>query len=220
TTVWVLNRDMRRPAGWLWPKDTGMPLGGMNDLGYNIVHTMPSPSVGNLDGVPGLEIVVPGYDGKIHVFRPDGTIYWEYPFSTTATPYTGASEALIVDLNRDGVPEIIFTTFSSGMPGVPDTTPNLIILSNTGALLHKVPIAGRGSMAAPTIADVDGDGVLEIIISLKDTIGGGLGGVQIWKVPGSSTNCMLWDTGRGGLLRQGSFRQRKALVPPAGLRIR
>jgi len=58
-------------------------------------------------------------------------------------------------------------------------------------------------MSAPTVADLDGDGKLEIILSLKDTLGGGAGGVQIWDAPGSSSNCALWGTGRGDWLRQG-----------------
>jgi hypothetical protein len=216
TEVWVVNRDLRRPAGWEWPKDTGMPLGGLDYLGPNIVHTMPSPSVANLDGSSGLKILVPGYDGKIHVYNADGTVFWEYAFSTVATPYTGASEALVADLNGDGVPEVIFTTFTSGDFGNPDIPAHLIILSSSGALLRKLELPDRGSMAAPTIADLDGDGDLEIVVSLKDQVGGGLGGVQIYDVPGSSDNCVMWGTGRGGLLRKGSYQpQIGPPVPPA-----
>jgi len=62
-TVWVLNPDMTRPAGWLSPKDTGMPL-QYGDKGPNIVETMPSPSVANLalgGGLGGVQIWdVPG----------------------------------------------------------------------------------------------------------------------------------------------------------------
>jgi len=58
-------------------------------------------------------------------------------------------------------------------------------------------------MAAPTIADIDGDGQPELIISLKDTLGAGDGGVQIWDLPGAGLGCVLWGTGRGGWLRQG-----------------
>jgi len=201
-SVWVLRPDMTRPDGWLRPKDTGMPL-QYGDKGQNIVDTTPSPSVADLDGEPGLEIVVPAYDGLLHAYRPDGTVMWDYEFARAGEPFAGASEAVIADLNGDGAPEIIFTTYSSGAPGHADSPAHLVVLNGNGVLLHSVEIAGRGSMSAPTVADLDGDGKLEIILSLKDTLGGGAGGVQIWDVPGSSSNCILWGTGRGGWLRQG-----------------
>jgi hypothetical protein len=197
----VLNRDMTRPAGWTTPKDTGMPL-EYGDVGDNIVTLAPSPAVGNIDGKPGLEIVVPTYDGKMHAFTYDGTELWSYAFATTGTPYTGASEPLIVDLNGDGVPEIVFTTFSSGAPNVPDVPAHLVVLDAGGNELQSVELSGRGSMAAPSVADLDGDGKLELVISLKDSPSG-MSGVQIWDLPGASTNCVLWGTGRGSPLRQG-----------------
>ena len=201
-TLWVLNHDMTRPAGWDPPKDTGMPLHS-GSLGANIVPTRPSPSVADLDGKPGLEIVFPAYDGKLHAFKSDGSVYWSYTFATQSSPYTGAGEALIVDLNGDGSPEVVFTTYSSGAPKTPDTPAHLIVLDAGGNELHKVEIFARGSMAAPSVADLDGDGQLELVISLKDTLGAGKGGVQIWDLPGSGDNCVLWATGRGGLTRQG-----------------
>jgi hypothetical protein len=202
-TVWVLNHDMTRPTGWDPPYDTGPPLATGGSLGANIVPTSPSPAVGNLDGQPGLEIVVPAYDGDMYAFAPNGTVLWQYKFASTGTPYTGASEALIVDLDGDAAPEVLFTTYSSGDFGTPDTPAHLIVLSATGQELHKIELFARGSMAPPSVADLDGDGELELVISLKDTVGGGEGGVQIWDLPGSSDNCVLWGTGRGGLLRQG-----------------
>jgi hypothetical protein len=201
-TFWVLNPDMTRPSGWIAPKDTGMPL--VNDnKGQNIVPTQPSPSVGNIDADPGLEILAPAYDGNLYAFSPTGAKLWSYAFATSASPYTGASEALIADLNGDGTPEILFNTFTSGAPGKPEVPAHLIILNNNGIELQKVELFGRGSMAAPTLADLEGDGKLELIISLKDTLGSGNGGVQIWDVPGSSTNCLVWATGRGNFMRQG-----------------
>ncbi len=200
-SFWVLNRDMTRPAGWERPKDTAMPL--VNSAkGQNIVATQPSPSVGNLDQDPGLEILAPSYDGSFYAFGSSGALLWQYAFATVASPYTGAGEALIADLNGDGVPEILFTTYSSGNPNAPETPAHLIILDNNGGELFKIELSGRGSMAAPTLADLDGDGDLELVISLKDSPSG-KSGVQIWDVPGSSTNCLPWPTGRGGFLRQG-----------------
>lgn len=202
-TFWVLNPDMTRPPGWDPPKDTGPPLHVGVDLGQNIVPTRPSPAVGDINDDPGLEILAPAYDGNLYAFTHDGTELWHYAFGTQSSPYTGASEPLIVDLNGDGVPEILFATFSSGAPREPETPAHLIILNNNGVELHRVEIFGRGTMAAPTVADLDGDGQPELILSLKDTLGGGDGGVQIWDLPGAATNCLQWPTGRGGLLRQG-----------------
>jgi FG-GAP-like repeat len=201
-TVWVLNHDMTRPPGWDPPKDTGAPIGA-DDKGANIVRLTPAPAVANIDGTPGLEIVVPTYDGRVHAFATDGSELWTYDFTSADAPYTGASEALIVDLDGDATPEIIFTTYTSGPAGEPDAPAHLIVLSAAGDELHRIPLHARGSMAAPAVADLDGDGQLELVISLKDSLGGGESGVQIWDLPGASDNCVLWATGRGHPLRWG-----------------
>jgi hypothetical protein len=200
-TVWVLNHDMTRPSGWDPPKDTGAPL-AYGELGHNIVPTSPSPAVADLDAEPGLEIVVPAYDGLLHAFRSTGEPYWTYGFGQ-GSPYIGAGEPLIVDLNGDGTPEIVFTTFSAGDAGAPEAPAHLIVLDGGGNELHRVELLGRGSMSAPSVADLDGDGDLELVVSLKDTEGGGRGGVQLWDLPGSADNCVPWGTGRGGPARQG-----------------
>lgn len=202
-SLWVLDPDMTRPEGWLWPKDSQAPLvyeGG--NLGSNIVPNYPAPAVGDLDGAPGLEIVLPTYDGRMYAYRSNGEVMWTYGYGQT-DPFIGASEALIADLDGDGSPEIVFATYVSGEPRMPETPAHLIVLDAGGNLLHSVELAFRGSMAAPSIADLDGDGQLELVLSLKDSLGGEEGGVQIWDLPGSSTNCVLWGTGRANPLRTG-----------------
>ena len=57
-------------------------------------------------------------------------------------------------------------------------------------------------MAGPSIADLDGDGQLEFVMSLEDSLGGGHGAFQIRDLPGSADDCVLWPTGRGDWLRQ------------------
>ena len=182
-STWVLNHDMTRPAGWEWPKDSGPPL-AYEDIGNNIVPTYPAPAIGDLDAEGGPEIVVPAYDGLLYAYRSDGEVLWTFGFGQ-ASPYVGMSEALIVDLNGDGSPEIVFTTFSEGEPSMPQTPAHLVVLDAGGNELHRVELSGRGSMAAPSVGDLDGDGQLELVISLKDALGGGDGGVQIWDLPGA-----------------------------------
>ena len=82
----------------------------------------------------------------------------------------------------------------------------IVILDAGGNKLFDIPLPGRGSMTVPTIADVNGDGTLEIVVSLKDATDK-VESAEVWTVPGSSTNCLLWPTGRGNLLRN-------AYVPP------
>lgn len=200
-TVWVLNHDMTRPTGWESPKDSGPPL-YYGELGDNIVPAYPAPAVADLDGEPGLEIVVPAYDGLLYAYRSTGEVMWTYGFGAAGT-FVGASEALIVDLNGDGSPEIVFATFVEGAPREPASPAHLVVLDAGGNELHAVELSNRGSMAAPSVADLDGDGQLELVVSLKDSLGGNEGGVQIWDLPGSQSNCVLWGTGRGNWLRQG-----------------
>jgi hypothetical protein len=76
------------------------------------------------------------------------------------------------------------------------------VLDAGGNLLHQVPLPRRGAMAVPTIADVDGDGTVEIVVSLKDAEDM-VESVLVYTVPGSADNCLLWPTGRGSLLRSG-----------------
>jgi len=60
-------------------------------------------------------------------------------------------------------------------------------------------------MPVPTIAAVDGDGTLEILVSLKDAVAG-VRSVLEYSVPGSGTRCLPWPMARHDLLRSGSLR--------------
>ena len=136
--------------------------------------------------------------GKMRCFSPDGSTLWTYTFDNGAGAFIGASGAVIGDLNADSIPEIVFATYS-----VSQNVSNLILLDSNGVQLHKIPLAKRGSMSPPVLADIDGDHRVEIIISLKDTLGNRLGGVQIWDVASASDNLLPWPTGRGDNLRSG-----------------
>ncbi len=196
-SLWVLNPDMTRAAGFELPITSGGPL----YTGYenNIVQVAPSPALGNLAGDARPEIVVPSYDGLMRCFSPDGALMWSYRFDSAGAPFIGASGAAVGSLDADSAPEVVFTTYSTARD-----VSRLIVLDARGRLLHSVPIAGRGSMSVPTLADIDGDGETEILLSLKDALGSGLGGVQVWDVASAThAGCAPWPTGRGNLLRNG-----------------
>lgn len=147
----------------------------------------------------------------MYAFSPDATLLWRYAYANGLS-LAYASEAAVADLSGDGRPEIIFGVY--GEPG--GERGRLIILASNGALLHDIRLPGQrvdsgngvGACAAPTIADIDGNGTLEILILTIDH------GLDIFTVEGSSCNCVprnadedvycgLWPTGRGNYLRNG-----------------
>ncbi|MBN1128662.1 MAG: VCBS repeat-containing protein [Chitinispirillaceae bacterium] len=196
-SLWALNPDMTRVQGFETPPVTGMPL----STGYenNIVQVAPSPCVTRL-GSGSITVIAPSYDGWVRCYDAGGNERWKAQFNASGEPFVGAGEACAVDLDNNNVPEIVFTTYSTQK-----NRSNLFVLNASGALLHRVPLEGRGSMAAPTIDDCDNDGDLEIVISLKDALGSGKGGVQVWEVVSAKANNRDWPTGRGNCLRTGNF---------------
>lgn len=161
---------------------------------------VPAPMIMNVQGDDLPEIVVSLNDGCMYAFDAFGLRLWRYNY-THAKAIMFASEPTAADLNQDGSPEIIFTTY--GDPNHHDSG-RLIILAADGAVLHDIPLPGpghngngNGAPSAPTIADIDGNGELEILVQTFDH------GMDIFTVPGSNGNCLLWTTARGGPLRNG-----------------
>jgi hypothetical protein len=161
---------------------------------------VPAPMIMNIQGDDLPEIVVSLNDGCMYAFDAFGLQLWRYNY-THAKAIMFASEPTAADLNQDGSPEIIFTTY--GDPDHHDSG-RLIILAADGTVLHDIPLPGpghngngNGAPSAPTIADIDGNGELEILVQTFDH------GMDIFTVPGSNGNCLLWTTARGGPLRNG-----------------
>lgn len=186
----------RLPAFTQLPSSGQPPVRGDGD--YYPPDGVPAPAVGNLLGDARPEIVASLNDGYVYAFSPEGKTLWRYDYAKGGSKVY-ASEPVLADLNDDGRPEVIFGTYSLQ----PDAG-HLVILANTGALLHDVPLPnqgmngnGIGIPAAPTVGDLDGDGQLEIAVITFDH------GVDVFTVPGSKTSCLPWPTGRGNYLRNG-----------------
>jgi hypothetical protein len=199
--LWVMHDDGTRPAAWIAPPKFPQFLSGLWDYGDNVVGITNQPTVVDLDpSRAGLEIVFAGFDGWIHAVDANAQTYWSYHYTSSSAVATGG--VVVADLSGDGIPEVVLTTYSTSAG-----QSHLIVLDAAGNELHRIPLPDRGAMPVPTIADADADGDLDIVVSLKDGEDR-VRQVQVYEVPGSSANCLLWPTGRGNYRRDG-------YVPPS-----
>jgi hypothetical protein len=160
---------------------------------------IPAPSVVDIRGNRRPEIVAAVPDGHVYAVSPGGRRLWRYDYARGA-PKTFASEVVAADLNRNGVPELVFGTY-----GPSRRSGRLIVLSASGKRLFDRRLRnqrdnanGVGIAAAPSIGDLNRDGRLEIVVSTFDH------GIDVFRVPRSNTKKVPWPTGRGSLLRSGA----------------
>jgi uncharacterized repeat protein (TIGR01451 family) len=129
---------------------------------------------------------------------------WPYNVYAGSGAYRFASEPAVADLDNNGQTEVIFTTWTqknSNLQG------DLIILNSNGVVLHKIPLPNNrsssptwnGALAAPTLANIDNDANLEIVVNTV------YAGLVAYDVPGSENAKILWGTGRGNYQRTGSI---------------
>ncbi len=201
--LWAIHRDMSRLAGWESPFYAPDYLSGLWDFdGTNVVAATNQVTVADIDpSHKGPELIFAGFDGRIHAVAADKTELWSLTYTTDPNVLTGG--VVVGDLSGDGIPEIVFDTYS-----IDQGKGALFILDAGGNALHQIPLPRRGAMPVPTLADVNGDGSVEIVVSLKDAEDK-VESVLVFTVPGSSTNCLLWPTGRGNLLRNAWVRSEK-----------
>jgi hypothetical protein len=192
------ERAALRKPGW---ETLPRGLGVLNVDGWYPPSGVPAAAIVNLQGDAQLEIVVSLNDYRMHAYDASGVELWRYDYHD-GDDVSFASEPTIADLNQDGSPEVLFATF-----GAPDATNSgrLVVLAADGSELFVLPLPnpgsngnGNGAPAAPTLADWDGDGSLEVFVQTFDH------GLDVFTIPGSAENCLLWSTARGGPLRTGA----------------
>jgi hypothetical protein len=192
-------RSARRHAGFTTLPVTGKPVPrGAGD--WYPPDGVPAPALVDVNRDRKKDIVFPGNDGYVYAVSSSGKRLWRYGYAPGKAK-TFASEVVAADLNRDGVPELVF-----GVYGMTPGSGRLVVLTAGGKLIsdRKLPNQrangnGVGIAAAPSIGDVDGDGALDIVTLSIDH------GLDVFAVPGSSkAGAAAWPTGRGGLLRAGT----------------
>ena len=171
---------------------------------YNLIeNNVPNPVTADLDGDGIKEILYPSYDGRLHAYWLDKTEHGAWPFAVNNPAegfYRFASEPVVVDLDNDGKAEVIFGSWTQNDSGKPG---KLYVVSWDGQLLQSLDLPydvadGRGgSLAAPTVANIDGDSDLELVLG---TINRGLVAYDIQNSAGAR---VLWGTGRGSFTRSG-----------------
>lgn len=208
TGVYVFNADRSRfnRDGFDWrspPVDIGAPLSEDYD---QIENAQPNPVVADLDGDGRPEILFASYDGRVHAFWLDRTEHGNWPYRVH-NPAEGflrfASEPAVADLDNDGRAEVIFASWTEKGS---HHTGRLHILDGFGNPLHVVDLpagfgydAWNGALAAPTLASIDADTDLEVVLNTAHS------GLVAYDLPGAAKVRTLWGTGRGNFWRTGSW---------------
>ncbi len=136
-----------------------------------------TPTLGDLDADGALEIVIEerAYPtGYVCVYSGDGSVYPGWP---QELDYVPGSAAAVGDITGDGVPEIIAESYY-----------HLYAYDTAGNLLSGFPVSpGSGrvfSYSTPVLADMDGDGVREILCG-DHSSGAGNGAVHVIRNDGT-----------------------------------
>jgi hypothetical protein len=154
-----------------------------------------------------MEILIPSYDGRMHVWWLDKTEHGAWPYDVPGSGIRFASEPAVADLDNDGQAEVIFTSWGQNAG---QTLGQLHILSSQGVLLQAInlPVASgtwNGGLGAPSLGNIDADADLEVVVGTSHT------GAVAYDLPGTANARILWGTGRGNLKRTGAV----PVIPPA-----
>ncbi len=132
-----------------------------------------SPAVGDIEGNGRPDIIVgtgvywPGRAHRLYAFRCDGSAAPGWPVSTDGQVNTAPA---LADLDGDGVLDVVATDDATA----PSTTYHVYAFRGTGALMWKtVPKNFFGSTLSaghPVVADVLGNGDLEVLVSTNTEI--------------------------------------------------
>ena len=178
----ILNRDRTRyvnyAKGYDWTEMPTDPAAIVTMSTKTIPATNMSPIAADLDKDGSKEIIYTSNDGQVHCWSLDKTQHgaWPYNLNGRSTSVINfASKPVAADVNGDGKLEVLFTTYTENNQTA--QRGSLYVLDCTGKVLSKVTLPIRwgasadntnqpnGSMATPCVADLDGDGKMEIAVT-------------------------------------------------------
>jgi uncharacterized repeat protein (TIGR01451 family) len=204
--IFKADRSRWSGNGYNWtaipvPDSQAKPL--TQDYGL-IENAQPNPAAADLDGDGLLEILYASYDGRVHAYWLDKTEHGDWPYfvyNQAEGFFRFASEPVVADLDDDGKAEVLFASWPQKGG---NRVGKLHILNYLGQKLFEVnlppPHSGdwNGGLGAPTLANVDADADLEVVLGTAHS------GVVVYDLPGTQNARILWGTGRGNYQRSGS----------------
>ena len=190
----VLEPDGTRRAGWETAA-LGSGILAQADLPWQ------APAVADHNGDGQLEIVVATEDGWIRAYQADKQLLWSFNYAQGAMLF--ATDPVIGDIDGDESFEILFGTYVPAiMESDKDGPVGLWALKANGAVVTGFPliVPTPGIRSAPTLADLDGDGKLDILAATRS------GQVIVWDTNTEFNAFSLpWPTGRHDLRRSATY---------------
>ncbi len=140
---------------------TGVPAYRTKTWGATPLWTSPPVGSGasgitvvDLYGDGNLEVVYGTATGYVFVLNGDGTVRWSTLVSGNSVPYAPQ----VADIDRDGRLDILVLT----------NDPSLVRLNDTGGVVWTAPMSVPDlPVSTPTLWDVDGDGVQDVLLGRK-----------------------------------------------------
>ena len=148
----VIGTNSFSDNAWAWHHNGGLVAGWPKDIGYYVNST---PTLADLDGDGDLEIVLLSMgSGDVCILHHDGSPVSGWP--THIGSWTEYNDAAIGDIDKDEDLEVVVAAGQK-----------VYTWHHNGVLLTNWPVTLIYSgVSSPTLADLDGDGDLEIVVSV------------------------------------------------------
>lgn len=179
--IYLLRHDGVVMSGW--PKDTQDNNEGPSGNGHPD-GVFSSPTLADLDLDGDLEIIFASYDHYIYAYHHDGSPVAGWPVHLRDGSW---SSPAVGDVDRDGYPDIVIGCYSHYEPAFSTIDGGAVhVFSHDGAEKKGWPKSIDANIdSSPALADLDGDGFLDVIVGTGTFFAGKGRNVYAWRFDGT-----------------------------------